>query len=121
MTEDDLDLLREAEEVRIETSRHPGAQSRRTIIWVVVDDRNRVLARSVRAERGRWYRDLLANPAGTIHVDGCELAVRAEQVTDEKRIEACSMALSRKYANHPALRSMLRANTLRTTLQLHAA
>ncbi|HEX2142192.1 MAG TPA: nitroreductase/quinone reductase family protein [Candidatus Limnocylindria bacterium] len=121
MTEDDLALLREAEEVRIETSRHTGAPSRRTIIWVVVDDRDRVLVRSVRAERGRWYRDLLANPAGVLHLDGRALGVRAEQVTDGERIEACSTALSRKYADDPALPSMLRADTLPTTLQLHDA
>lgn len=121
MTEDDLALLREAEEARIETSRHAGAPTRRTIIWVVVDDRGRALVRSVRGERGRWYRDLLANPAGILHVDGRALAVRAEHVTDDERIEACSTALSRKYATDPALRSMLRADTLPTTFQLHPA
>jgi hypothetical protein len=121
MTDEELGLLRDAEEVRIETSRGEGEPVHRTVIWVVVDDRDRVLARSVRGERGRWYREVLANPACALHVHGRRIPLRAERATDDERVEACSEALRAKYAADPALRSMLRPDTLPTTLQLHPA
>ncbi|HET6380911.1 MAG TPA: nitroreductase/quinone reductase family protein [candidate division Zixibacteria bacterium] len=118
MTEEEVGLLREAEEVRIETSRGPDAPVHRTTIWVVVDERDRVLVRSVRGERGRWYREVLANPECALLVARHRIPFRAEPAGDEERIRACSEALRRKYAADPALGSMLRPETLPTTLQL---
>src|SRR3712207_2829404 len=62
---DVLELFAREEEVRIETTRRDGTTKRR-IIWIVVDEGD-VFVRSVRGERGRWYRHLLERPAGAIH------------------------------------------------------
>jgi hypothetical protein len=113
-----LDRLREAGTVRIQTQRGPDAPEHRTIIWIVVDDRDRVLVRSVRGARGRWYREALANPACTVWFRGDGIEVRAESASDPDRVAATSAALEAKYAGDPSLRSMLRDDVLDTTLEL---
>ena len=119
---DVLDALRAARTVRVETSRGDGAPVHDTIIWIVVDDADRVLVRSVRGARGRWYRELRANPSGTVGVGGQRIAVTAERADDPDRVDACSRALRAKYPRAGAsLASMLRDETLETTLELRPA
>ena len=113
-----LDRLREAEEVDIETRRAPGAPAHRTIIWVMVDDRDRVLIRSVRGTRGRWYREAVAHPECTLSVGDSDVPVRAEPAADADRVAAASAQLAVKYVGDPSLGSMLRADVLETTLEL---
>ena len=117
--ETDLAAIGAAEEVRIETSA-PDGPVHRTIVWIVVVD-GEVLVRSVRGPRGRWYREALANPDVAIHVDGRRLPARAEHADDPATIEACSGGLREKYRRGPSLRSMLREETLPTTLRLEPA
>ncbi|MGH2399558.1 MAG: DUF2255 family protein, partial [bacterium] len=115
-----LDLLRRTDEVRIETSGGPGRRVHRTIIWVAVDDADRVLVRSVRGSRGRWYQRMLGNRFGAVLVDGRRIEVHAEPARDAERVSACSAALEAKYPSAGAtLRAMLRAEVLDTTLELH--
>lgn len=118
MTDHALDLLRDATEVRIETSRGPGAPVHRTTIWVVVDARDRILVRTYRGPRSRWYREALANPSCRLHVAQRVVDVRAVPADDPERIAACSAGLRRKYAGDPATPAMLRAEVLDTTLEL---
>lgn len=119
---DVLEAIRVARVVSIETSREPGGSPRETLIWVVVDDADRVLVRSVRGPRGRWYRDLQANPVGALLVDGEAIGVRASDASDPERVEACSRALRAKYARSvESLASMLDADSLPTTLELSPA
>ena len=47
----DLDLLRSEEEIEIETWSAEAGPRHRAIIWVVVDDQDRVLIRSYRGPR----------------------------------------------------------------------
>ena len=109
-----------AEEVEIETRRRTG-ESRRTTIWIVVDG-GRVYVRSVRGPDGKWYQRLRADPEGALHVAGTRTPVRAVPVGDAAEIERVSEALRRKYARHPGpLASMLRPETLPTTLRLEPA
>lgn len=117
--ETDLAALSAADEVRIETSA-PDGPVHRTIIWVVVVD-GEVLVRSVRGPRGRWYREALANPDVALHVDGRRLPARAILADDAATIEACNAGLREKYRHDPALGSMLRDETLPTTLRLEPA
>lgn len=113
-----LAALAVARTVAIETSR-PQGPPRRTVIWVVVADPGRVFVRSVRGPRGRWYRDLVANPSGALIVDGTRVAVRAEAASDPEGVAACSRALEAKYARAGgSLASMLMPETLETTLEL---
>jgi hypothetical protein len=114
---DQLSAIAAAEEVEIETRGGPGTPVHRVIIWVVVDG-DEVYVRSVRGPRGRWFRELIATPEGALHVAGTRYPVRAELAADDLSIERCSRALERKYARDPALRTMLRAETLPTTIRL---
>jgi hypothetical protein len=113
-----LERFRTEEEVRIETSRGPGAPQHRTIIWIVVDDRDRVLIRSVRGPRGRWYREAVANPNCTVWIGTESVEARAQPAGDEDRVAATTAALELKYARDPSLRSMVRNDVLETTLEL---
>jgi hypothetical protein len=113
---DDLALLEGAEEVDIETQA-PGGPVHRATIWIVVDGDSAYI-RSVRGPAGRWYRELLANPAGAVHVDGRRLAATAVRASDPDSIERVSAALRRKYKGVTGLASMLKPETFETTLRL---
>ena len=117
-----LEAFRGANTVRIETHRPMGRPIRETIIWLVVDATDRVLVRSVRGHRGRWYRELLGDPAGAVIVGSSRIQIRAEHANDADRVEACSAALTLKYARSGAsLAAMLAADVLDDTLELHPA
>jgi hypothetical protein len=117
-----LERLGRTAEVRIETvapNRTDGL-TRRTIVWVVVDGRD-VFVRSVRGERGRWYRDLLAEPAAAIHSrapSAVLVRVRAEPVLDEATIDRASAAIRRKHEGQPGFEAMLRPEACAATLRL---
>ena len=114
-----LDALRAARTVVIETSAGADAPVHRTIIWIVVDDEDRVLVRSVRGGRGRWSRELLANPSGAIDLGGVRIPIVAEAAGDAARVASCSAALSAKYrTSRGSLASMIRDEVLETTLEL---
>ncbi|HEY7332462.1 MAG TPA: DUF2255 family protein [Candidatus Limnocylindria bacterium] len=119
MTDEERELLRAAREVRIETSRGEGAPVHRTIIWVVVDDADRVLVRTYLGPGSRWYREALAS--GRVRLVSGERAIdfSVEAATDPDRMEACSDALRAKYRRSVSLDAMLRDEVLGTTLELH--
>lgn len=113
--------LRGARTVRLETSA-PGRPTHTAIVWVVVDDAGRVLVRSWRGERGRWYRELRANPDGVLRVASHRVPITAELADDPERIGACSQGLSEKYATaRGSLAEMLLDEVLPTTLELKPA
>jgi hypothetical protein len=117
-----LDLLRQARTILIETSRGPGRPTHETTIWVVVDEGGRVFVRSEYGDRGRWYRELRANPDGAVHVGSTRIPVRAEHAPDRDRVEACSRALSVKYrSSRGSLAIMLQDEILGSTLELVSA
>jgi hypothetical protein len=112
---DVLAAIADREEVEIETG------GRRTIIWIVLDGGD-VFVRSVRGEKGRWYRDLTADPKATVHFRGKPkrepVRVRAARASDPTSIERCSRALESKYTGIPGLEPMLEEDTLATTVRL---
>ena len=113
--------LDRADEVDIETSRGEGAPIHRTTIWIVADG-DAAYVRSVRGPAGRWYRELLANPSGAVHIGNRRVAIKAQPVTDAATIARVSDALRSKYQKWPGpLASMLREETLPTTLRLKPA
>ncbi len=59
-----LKQLTNTEEIEIET-RSPTGRTRRTTIWVIVDD-NDVYVRSVHGGNGRWYQNITAKPDAAI-------------------------------------------------------
>ncbi len=127
MTEPSFDAevllaLRGARTVRLETSAAPGRPTHSAIVWVVVDEAGRVLVRSWRGERGRWYRELRANPSGVLRVCSHRVPFNADPADDRERIEACSDGLRTKYATaRGSLSEMLLDEVLPTTLELKPA
>lgn len=117
-----LGLLDETEEVHIETRRDEDSPLHNTIIWVVVVD-GEVYVRSVRAAKGRWYREISANPEGALHAGDRRIPVRATLATDEPITEAVGDAIKNKYerAWPGPTAAMLRPDTLPTTLKLSPA
>lgn len=113
----DLALLRDAVEVEIETAADEGGLAHRAIIWVVVDDRGRVLIRSYRGPTARWYREVTARSECRLHVGDRTLELRAVLAVDPDRIAACSEGLRFKYPGHGAMPGML-LEYLETTLEL---
>jgi len=113
-----LERLHAAEEVEIETRAAEGAVPHRTIIWIVVDEQDRVFIRSVRATAGRWYQEAVARPGCVLRVAEMAIPVDAVAATDPEQVAACSRELLAKYAMDPATPSMLREATLPTTLRL---
>jgi hypothetical protein len=116
---DTLRLIDGAREVRIETSRDEDAPTHRTTIWVVTVD-GTVFVRSVRGGKGRWYREVSANPAAALHVGNDPIPVRAVPVTDDATIAAVSEAYREKYGRTSpgSTRAMVQPDTLPTTLRL---
>ena len=112
-------LLDETSEVQIETRRDENAPMHRTIIWVVTLD-GAAFVRSVRGEKGRWYREVSANPSAALHVGDRRIPVRAVPVTEEQAVGAVSDTYRSKYGRTaPAsTEAMLRPETLPTTLRL---
>lgn len=113
-----LGRFRDVEEVRIETVAANGTP-RRTVIWIVADEMD-AYVRSVRGDRGRWYRDLLARPAAALLPDGDRIEVEAHPAVDDASIELVSRLLRDKYrrASRASTESMLVSKTLHTTLRL---
>jgi hypothetical protein len=116
---DTLQAWDRAAEVEVETSRGAGAPVHRTVIWIVVDG-DQAYIRSVRGDRGRWYREIVANPHGAIHVGGRRVPVVAQPANDPASVARVSELLSRKYrARWPGpTDAMLRDEVLPTTLRL---
>ena len=106
-------------EVDIETSRGEGAPVHRTTIWIVVDG-DTAYIRSVRGPKGRWYREIVANPKGAIYVGERRTPVVASAANDEASIARVSALLTQKYGKRwpESTDAMLRAETLETTLRL---
>jgi hypothetical protein len=113
----DLALLRDDEEIEIETAAGEDGPAHRAIIWVVVDDRDRVLIRSYRGPGARWYREVTARPDCRIHARRRVIEATAVPAGDPDRVAACSEGLRTKYADHTSMPIMLR-QYLETTLEL---
>jgi hypothetical protein len=83
---------------------------------VVVD--GQVFVRSFTGPKGKWYRNVQANPEADVEVDGKTIHVRAIPVNDQKRIEAVSQAYLEKYRGSPYAKDMVRPEVVPTTLLL---
>jgi hypothetical protein len=116
-----LDRMRREIEVDIETRATAEAPPHRTVIWVVVDAKDRVLIRSYRGAGARWYREAIGGAPAAVVIGSQVVPVSVEHARDAERIQACSAELERKYAGDPATPAMVRDEVLDTTLELHPA
>ena len=112
----DLELIDRTPEVDIETQ-PPDGEAHRATIWAVVDD-ERVFVRSWKGAGAEWFRQIQANPAATLIVNGERYPVTAIPATDPDSIERTNAGLRRKYPNDPATERMCREEILDTTLRL---
>jgi hypothetical protein len=113
-----LERLRTTKEVRIETRRPPDGPIHRTIIWVVVDDDDRVYVRTYLGARSRWYREALAAPDCTLWVGREAVPVRIVPATAPEQIAAVSRGFEAKYPRSQSTSAMVRDEVLDTTLEL---
>ncbi len=97
-----------------------AAGARPVVIWAVVVGTD-VYVRSVRGERGGWYRRLVREGRGMLRVGRLRIPVRAMAKRDARTVLAVSLALEQKYRGSGSLRLMLRPFTLPTTLRLDPA
>jgi hypothetical protein len=111
---DTLERLHDMPEVSIRTEKHPDTP---VVIWVVVAGEE-TYVRSVRAAKGRWYKDLATGGDATLEVSGRRVPVKAIPATDPASIERASREYLRKYKTSPYAQSMVGADTLSTTLRL---
>jgi hypothetical protein len=111
---DTLRKLREVQEVRIRTEKHPNSG---VVIWVVAAD-DEVFVRSWRGAKGRWYRDLAAGGPATLELAGRRLAVQAIPASDQAAVARASREFLRKYQRSSHAQEMVRPETLPTTLRL---
>ena len=124
MTEDRFDretlaALDGTDEVHVGTRRDASSPGHETVIWAVVVDGG-VFVRSVRGEKGRWYREASVNPEVTLRIDDRRMPARAVPETDARTIEGVSEAIRKKYgASFPGpTAAMLREEVRSTTLRL---
>ena len=117
-----LDAPDRTEEVHIETRQGASTPAHETVIWAVVVDGD-AFARSVRGEKGRWYREASSDPDVTLRVGDRRVQARAVPETDARTIEGVSEAIREKYgASFPGpTAAMLREEVLTTTLRLPPA
>src|SRR5215472_5812901 len=106
--------LRDLREVAIRTEKHPETA---VTVWVAVAN-DEVFLRSVRGNKGRWYRDLAAGGPAALEFAGRRLDVQALPVSDADAIAQASGEYLRKYRPSPYAQSMIRAEVLPTTLRL---
>jgi hypothetical protein len=111
---DTLRALRDVQEPRIRTDRHPKGA---VVIWVVVEGDD-VFVRSWLGARGRWYKDLAAGSAATLEFAGHRLPVKAVPAQDARSVERASGEILRKYRSSSHVQEMVRAEILATTLRL---
>jgi hypothetical protein len=105
--------LHDFREVVIRTEKHPESA---VVIWVVVAD-DEVFARSVRGDKGRWYRALAMGGSATLEFAGRRLAVQALPAGDADSIARVTREYLRKYQPSPYAQAMVRAEVLPTTLR----
>jgi hypothetical protein len=116
---DVLSVLREAQEVDIETRPAPDVPPHVTTIWVVVAPDDRAFIRTYRGPGSRWYREATSLGEAALLADGQRIEVRLAHATDQASVAACSEAFRTKYRGSGAsLAAMLVPEVLETTLEL---
>jgi len=97
-----------------------GSRHRYIRIWAVVAE-GRVFVRSWSLKPRSWYRTFLAEPTGSIRLDGRAIAVRAVRTRSARLLRAVDRAYLRKYASPGAARyarDLCRPISRQTTIEL---
>lgn len=115
----DLDTIAGTDELHLSGTRPDGSRSAPVTIWAVVVD-GHVYVRSVRGERGGWFKSATATDAGHIDIGGVDRDVSVSAVTDPALQDRISAAYRDKYARYPRpyVDATLTPQALRATLRL---
>ena len=117
-TNDELNKVGNAEELRIATMRRDGSLRKKVIIWVVRLDDD-LYVRCVNGRSGAWFRGLLTRHEGRIWAGGVEKAVTFVEESDPALNERVDEAYLSKYGRYPQYVAPLVNNEGRaTTLKL---
>jgi len=111
---DTLRELRDVQELRIRTEKHPKTA---VVIWIVVPG-DEVFVRSWLGARGRWYRDLATGGPATLEFPGRRIEVHAFPASDDASIARASAEFLRKYEPNSHAREMVRSEILSTTMRV---
>jgi hypothetical protein len=109
--------LETVREVDIETRAAADAPVHRTTIWVVVSD-GEVYVRSEYGQKGRWFRELMANPDSVLHVGDEAIPVHAVRADDPESVGRASAAYRAKYGDSSVVEFMTRDEIAPTTVRL---
>jgi len=99
-TNDELNKVGNAEELRIATMRRDGSLRKKVIIWVVRLDDD-LYVRCVNGRSGAWFRGLLTRHEGRIWAGGVEKAVTFVEESDPALNERVDEAYLSKYGRYP--------------------
>jgi hypothetical protein len=115
----ELQHLRNVAEIHIAPHREDGTRTSGTTIWVVVVEGHPYL-RSVRAENGRWYQNILRSRRATLSAGPNEFEITVEPCADEETNRKVDAGLRDKYQSRWAgpTAAMLRADVVKTTLRV---
>jgi len=105
----------EVKEVRVVVKGSNGEV--RTPIWIVATESS-VFVRSYRATQGKWYLQVLSAKTFALEIEGEDVMVRAEPVTEPGTLEKVSAAYRAKYPVEPETADMLSPAVVATTLHL---
>lgn len=99
-TNDELNKIGEAEELRLAALRRDGSLRKPVIIWVVRvgDD---LYVRSVKGHAGAWFRGVLVRHEGKIWAGGIEKDVSFVEEADPEINDQVDAAYLSKYRRYP--------------------
>lgn len=117
-TDDELNKVGNAEELRIATLRRDGALRKAVIIWVVrVDDG--LFVRCVNGREGAWFLGVLTEYAGRIWAGGVERDVTFVEESDPDINARIDEAYLTKYQRYPQwVAPMVTAKVRKSTIKL---
>lgn len=118
-TNDELDKIGEATELRISTMRNDESLRKEVIIWVIRND-NKLYVRAVGGIEGKWYRHAMELQMGRIQAGGVEKDVNFSVVEDPEILAEIDTAYKNKYHSYgdSIVGSTLTPNARQATLML---
>jgi hypothetical protein len=117
-TKNELNKIRNAEELQIAIRLQNGTLRNKVTIWVVRVDNN-IYIRSYNGHSGSWYKSALMRHEGVIWAGGVEKNVKLIEVSDPDLIDQVDAAYQSKYGRYPQFVAPMLTDDVRgTTLKL---
>lgn len=114
-TAEELASIERAKEIRVAGRRADGSPRSLVIVWPVVVEGS-LYIRSIRGEKGSWYRS--ARTSGSGRIEGAGIAAEVTFTRDDSHDKAVSRAYWAKYRWGLAVWGMTRRAARATTLRV---